>query len=57
VTFVLVTAHGVLAGTDSGETWMFSIYIAAGAMVALLTVLHLSPRLFSDGAPAPSRVR
>ncbi len=57
VTFGLVTAHGVLAGSDSGETWMFGIYIAAGAIVALLTVLRMFPRLFSGHAAAPSRVR
>lgn len=57
VTFGLVTAHGVLAGTDSGETWMFAVYIAAGALVALLTVLRMFPHLFSERAAAQSSVR
>ncbi len=57
VTFVLVTAHGVLAGTDSGATWMVGVYIAAGAVVALLTVLRMFPRLFSENAAATSSIR
>jgi predicted ferric reductase len=57
VLFALVTAHGVLAGTDSSQTWMFAVYIAAGAVVALLTVLRLFPHLFSDRAAAPSSIR
>jgi sulfoxide reductase heme-binding subunit YedZ len=57
VTFVLVTVHGVLAGTDTSETWMFGVYLVAGAVVALLTLLRLFPRLFSENAPAPSRAR
>ena len=49
VCFVLVTAHGWLAGSDSGEPWMRAIYAGASAMVVFL----LLARLFV-GSPAPT---
>jgi methionine sulfoxide reductase heme-binding subunit len=41
VTFVLVTAHGLLAGSDAGMGWMRSIYFAASASTLFLTVMRL----------------
>ncbi len=41
VMFALVTAHGWLAGSDSGEPWMRGIYGAAIAMVVFLTLVRL----------------
>ncbi len=35
--FVLVLAHGVLAGTDSGEPWARDVYWGTGLLVAGLT--------------------
>ena len=35
--FVLVLAHGVLAGTDSGQSWAREIYWGTGLLVASLT--------------------
>lgn len=35
--FVLVLAHGVLAGTDSGELWARDVYWGSGLLVAGLT--------------------
>ncbi len=32
--FVTATAHGLMAGTDSGKPWMLGIYIASMALVA-----------------------
>lgn len=32
--FVTATAHGLMAGTDSGKPWMLAIYIVATALVA-----------------------
>ncbi|WIG60808.1 MAG: hypothetical protein OJF49_003556 [Ktedonobacterales bacterium] len=49
VCFVLVTIHGWLAGSDSGEPWMRAIYAGASAMVVFL----LLARLFV-GSPAPT---
>jgi predicted ferric reductase len=49
--FVLVTAHGVLAGADSGEGWMRLVYLGAGIIVALLTVR----RMTQAPAVAPAR--
>jgi len=42
-TFVLVTLHGLLAGSDSGQLWMKAIYAGAAAMVGFLTLLRLFP--------------
>lgn len=36
--FVLVLAHGILAGTDSGESWARAIYWGTGLLVAALTL-------------------
>jgi predicted ferric reductase len=56
-TFVLVTAHGILAGSDSSQTWMLIVYLAAGALVLLLTVVRIFPHLFSEHEEAHSGVR
>ncbi len=42
-TFVLVTLHGLLAGSDSGELWMKAIYAGAAAIVGILILLRLLP--------------
>ncbi len=42
-TFVLVTLHGLLAGSDSGELWMKAIYGSAAAIVGILILLRLLP--------------
>jgi predicted ferric reductase len=42
-TFVLVTLHGLLAGSDSGDLWMKAIYAGAAAIVGILTLLRLFP--------------
>ncbi|MEO7002128.1 MAG: ferric reductase-like transmembrane domain-containing protein [Ktedonobacterales bacterium] len=39
--FVLVTAHGWLAGSDTGEPWMRAIYAGASAMVLFLTLVRM----------------
>jgi len=39
--FALATAHGWLAGSDSGEPWMRAIYGGAAAMVVFLTLVRL----------------
>lgn len=42
-TFVLVTLHGLLAGSDSGVLWMKAIYAGAAAIVGILTLIRLFP--------------
>lgn len=41
VAFVLVTAHGWLAGSDTDELWLKAIYMGASAGVGFLVVLRL----------------
>lgn len=53
-TFVLVTAHGILAGTDASEFWMLLIYIGASAIVGFLTILRLLPK---NQKPQPAGLR
>jgi predicted ferric reductase len=54
--FILVTAHGLLAGSDSGEGWMRLVYLSAAIVVALLTVRRVSQA--PAVAPAgPARTR
>ena len=58
VAFVLVTAHGLLAGSDAGQAWMRLVYVAASLAIGGLVVIRLlAPAApgTSPGAPAPSR--
>jgi len=41
VMFALVTLHGLLAGSDSGEPWMRALYGGASAMVVFLLFVRL----------------
>jgi methionine sulfoxide reductase heme-binding subunit len=41
VAFALVTIHGWLAGSDSGEPWMRAIYAASATTVAFLILVRL----------------
>jgi len=54
VAFALVTLHGWIGGSDSGEPWMRAIYAASTASVAFLLLV----RLFVGGSTvsASSRV-
>lgn len=58
VAFVLVTTHGLLAGSDAGQTWMRLVYVAASLGIGGLVVMRLlAPAApgTPPGAPAPSR--
>ena len=53
--FVLATAHGLLAGTDSSAPWAFGLYLGAVGAVAAATAwraLTVVPRPRPKGAPA-----
>ena len=39
--FLLVTAHGVLAGSDSGQPWMILVYLGATISVIVMTLIRL----------------
>jgi sulfoxide reductase heme-binding subunit YedZ len=41
VMFVLVTLHGIMAGSDAGEPWMRAIYAGASTSVIFLVFLRL----------------
>jgi methionine sulfoxide reductase heme-binding subunit len=43
-TFALVTAHGLLAGSDSGEPWMRAVYGFGAAAVTFLTLARMLVR-------------
>jgi methionine sulfoxide reductase heme-binding subunit len=49
--FAGVTAHGILAGSDSGQSWMIFVYVAAAISVSLLTFI----RIFSRPVSQPAR--
>lgn len=40
VAFLLTLAHGIFAGTDSGEPWAAALYGGTGAIIALLVALR-----------------
>ena len=39
--FLLVTLHGILAGSDAGSPWMRDVYIAASGIVILLVLVRI----------------
>ncbi len=41
VLFIAVTAHGWLAGSDTGEPWAHALYFGCGAIIAFLALLRL----------------
>jgi sulfoxide reductase heme-binding subunit YedZ len=43
-TFVLVTLHGLLAGSDASETWMRALYAGAAAAVGFLGLMRFLTR-------------
>jgi DMSO/TMAO reductase YedYZ heme-binding membrane subunit len=51
--FFLVTLHGLLAGSDSGQPWMILVYLGASAAVVLMTLIRLL--WVPDSAPSPAR--
>jgi methionine sulfoxide reductase heme-binding subunit len=48
-TFVLVTLHGLYAGSDTGEPWMRAVYAGASAAVGFLIIMRYLTR------PRPER--
>ena len=63
LTFWLVTGHGVVAGSDTSQPWMYTVYILASAVVAggvLVRIFWPSPAqparpAYSQGAPRRRR--
>ena len=39
--FLLVTLHGILAGSDAGQPWMRLVYVGAGGAAGLLVLMRL----------------
>ncbi len=58
-TFVLVTLHGWLAGSDSGEPWMRAVYVGASCMVGFVALMRYltRPRPERDEAEGPEQAR
>lgn len=59
--FVLVTAHGLTAGTDSSRPWAFALYLGAVAAVAFATawrvLVHPTPAGKRGASRVPDRDR
>jgi sulfoxide reductase heme-binding subunit YedZ len=51
-TFVLVTLHGLLAGSDASQPWMRAVYAGASAAVGFLLVMRFLTRPKREPAPA-----
>lgn len=49
-TLVLVTVHGLLAGSDSGEPWMHALYAGVSAAVGFVLLMRVLPWLRGLGA-------
>jgi len=54
-TFVLVTLHGLLAGSDAGEAWMRALYAGASAAIGFLVLMRLLTSLSKASAPEASK--
>ncbi|HEY7349343.1 MAG TPA: ferric reductase-like transmembrane domain-containing protein [Ktedonobacterales bacterium] len=50
-TFVLVTLHGLLAGSDAGELWMRALYAGASAAIGFLVLMRFLNRPRREPAP------
>jgi len=55
VAFILVTAHGLLAGSDAGEPWMRGIYAASAGAFAFVTLLRLLSGSGKSGKSAATK--
>ena len=53
--FGLVTLHGIFAGTDTGTSWMQTVYLGAIVLVGTLTVVRLLSRAGPTTRRVPSR--
>ena len=51
--FILVTLHGIFAGSDSGEPWMRALYLGISGVVTLLVLA----RIFWPETPQANRSR
>ncbi len=51
ITFVFVTIHGVFAGSDTRQPWMYLIYLAAAALVGLGTLARMFWPTHASAAP------
>jgi predicted ferric reductase len=58
VSFVLITLHGWLGGSDSKEPFMRGIYVGCSAAIAFLTLMRLfaAPRRQAVATPQATRV-
>jgi len=52
--FVLVTAHGLFIGSDTGQGWMNAIYFGASAFIGALVVMRVLLQPKPVAAPARS---
>lgn len=58
--FLLVTLHGIFAGSDSAEPWMRAVYLSIAGAVALLTLARIfwpAPQPVNRSRVAPARRR
>lgn len=55
--FVLVTAHGLLAGSDGGQIWMRGLYLLGVGGVGFLVALRVLLGAARGDAPAAPRAR
>jgi predicted ferric reductase len=53
--FGLLTLHGIFAGTDTGTSWMQTVYLGAIVLVGTLTIVRLLGRVSSVPGRASSR--
>jgi sulfoxide reductase heme-binding subunit YedZ len=51
-TFVLVTLHGLFAGSDTGEPWMRAVYAGASAAIGFLVLMRVLTRPRREPSPA-----
>jgi methionine sulfoxide reductase heme-binding subunit len=58
IAFLLVTLHGVFAGSDSGERWMILLYLGISSVVGILILARIfwpTPQPASTSRAAPAR--
>lgn len=56
IAFLLVTFHGIFAGSDAAEPWMRLIYLSVSGIVTLLILIRIFWPESEPQTPSPSRV-
>lgn len=56
LSYVLITAHGLLSGTDSHKTWVMAVYIVPNLIIGIFSIYRLLT-MFADNRKTPKSAK